>query len=504
MDLLHKLYINQTDIDSDIPEWKALINTVSIGRSTQADTRMVLINNVSGKQVIEETWVGVIPLPKYYGNYSLIEEVVRSDFWYSSQKYCRGLFVFCASQKKILKACGVKSPIAVIPLHYNKSLDSPFKLSPVHKKILYAGGTMEKLEQFRLRLGSHGNEIIAILHDGTVVTDQEGDDAVAGLKKLDEVMYKQLLQSSIVVVDGHDDPRNITLIHDCVENCNPVIVSNWSMFKDKLGFQYPLFYGYLDEMFLFLSDLPYLQMGQNYLELQRNRNKTYEKDMIKAIEYSAIYQSLDETSTDKIVFKSFDLSVVIFISHHAKAELTPALESIIIHQQIDGKCEYIIWNSNVEASDAVFAFYEQHKSSVELKVITAFDSDANRSIEAMASLVRSQHILFIDNISELKSGFIDHLWQSKTQGDDKLYIAEIPYADKNDKKNNQAFLLHTRQLKKSLLFSNTEIQEIRNSGLAFTYIFSRYLRLPVVKCSPYGLRSKENQKTQLTYENQQD
>ena len=494
MNQLHKLYIHPSDTDSDIPEWKAFTNVVSIGRNTIKDVRLILVDNVVTKQFIEEIWVGIIPLPKPFRENTFIEEFVTTGFWHRSQKYCRGLFVFHISQKQILIACGVKVPVAILPLHYdNKFIDSSFNLSQDSKDILYIGGGAENV--LSLIEKAPGYNVTALSYNNSVANDIE-EKGITVLRSLNAFSYKSFLNSSIVIIDGPDELRNLTVIHDCMHNGNPIIISNSSLFKNVLGAQYPLFYNYPDEVLLFLDDFQYLNIGQQYLKLQKERRSKYEKSMLQGLKSSAIYQSINETDIDKVTFNSFDLSVVLFIPSHVKEERLQQILESIISKPIGYSCEYIIWNSNALVSDSLDSFYIENKYKIELKVIGALGSQPSNCIEAMGSLVRSPYILFIHSLVELNSCFIDHLWQNRTKGDNHLYLAPITYEASYDSSNSEvndqyAYLFQTSLLKKSLLFSSPKINELRKSGLAFSYIFSNHMHLPVVVTHPVSVENKK-------------
>ncbi|MBL3659044.1 hypothetical protein JL102_23050 [Fulvivirga sp. 2943] len=497
--MLNKLYINQTDSEDDLPEWQTFVKAVSLKKKTAGDVRLILLNNPGDKKVITETWVGIIPIPKPYNKYIFIEELITSEIWIKNHKHCIGIYVFDVSHKNLLIACGIRTPVAVLPLQNHKFINNYNIPNESKSNLLFIGGNAksarllkEKSLNYKVRTFNYNNSISKEIA-------REGLDVVTNLNK---DTYHSLLNSSLVIINDIDDLRNLNFIYDCIHYCTPIIISNYSFLKRILGHQYPLYYSYFEEIFLFLEDLNYVKMGIQHLKLLRDMNSKYEKNLIEIMESSAIYQSINETDPDRITFQSYDLSILLFISLQMNEKNLNQILRSIVNQNVSCNCEYIIWNSNPSASEIIAKFHNRYKHKIELKIIDALDSKPSHCIEAMASLVRSSHILFMNNLDVLNEGFIENIWQALLKDSNPLNIEKLTNYEvyyTADRKNDQycAYLFQTSALKKSLLHSCSEINELRNSSLAFPYIFSKHMNIPIV-----FLQSKliEHPKTQPNYE----
>lgn len=490
--LLDKLYIESSDIQSVDGYWDAICNKLKDNKRTPEGTRLIYLNSVAGRSPITSHWLALIPVRTYHTTYADILEIMTSSFWAQSQRYCKGFLVFTESAREIIKANGIKHPVVLMPIVHTRT-DDYFHLNKHPNQIFYVGGNLEKVKLFQQRHVNFSITALVAHEEDTTVVDSLPFKVFKHINKKD---YLSLLKTAIVIIDEYEDQRSFSLVNDCIRYGNPVILSNTSRLKKYIGFQYPLFYLGPDDITLFLNDPAYLRMGIHYIMGKQKKTTIDFGKFAKSLELSAPYRVLPGSDDQGKKFQDYDISVVINLSEETPEEVKETIMTIAC-QRFDRRFELIIWNSSPSLSAIVYELYALFKDQANMKVIESLEKHSHRYLEGLSSLVRSPLILYIRSMMSMPPDCLQSMYSQNQPSNGSFYYykegitpidEETPPSvpprssqseDYEKVKEASMFLFQRNHLKATLLLTNTTIDQLREIGYGFIYLFIEQMNLSV-------------------------
>lgn len=254
------------------------------------------------KNYYTSNWVGFIHNPEKSWNYSNVD-LINSDFFKGSEKYCLGLFCLSDHHRKYLQTI---TNIPIYTVYHPSNLNNSFKkfdyskyLKNENKTIIQVGYFMRRIQsifQIDTRYKKSfvpNNErfkrdlALSILYDkdrkvydtrNLKVTEEViavRDDYLKNKKnynvyeivKYDQHLptesYFETFEDNIGFIDLYDNTAN-NFILECISNKIPLLINRTKSSEEYLGKNYPLFYTDISEIDDLLRDEIILD-AHNYL-----------------------------------------------------------------------------------------------------------------------------------------------------------------------------------------------------------------------------------------------
>jgi hypothetical protein len=251
-------------------------------------------------------WIGFFhctPEHPTFGKYNTIKslsQILESDCWKQSEKYCKGIFVLSEYLESYLKELGVNVPIVCLK-HPVADCDIKFDIDLFNndKKLVVVGQWMRRFESIfyvdvnynkcLLKTG-HGSE----LQDMNFLKNTVGEriSEVNFLERKSDKEYDKLLESSIVFLDLYDVAANNTIL-DCIVRNTPVLINKLRGAVDYLGEDYPFYFSSLEEASIKAQDLNLIKETNEYLKNLSIKKELTIEHFIESFKNSIIYRRLN-------------------------------------------------------------------------------------------------------------------------------------------------------------------------------------------------------------------
>jgi hypothetical protein len=396
----------QTTWDHHRAGWSFVLDVIKENFHTPGGVRFVgaVEDEIVKGTKIDEPWVGFIhQVPRQDLWFPDLQRLLKHNIWKYNLKNCLGLFVLSSYLKEWLIKNEVGVPVNM--LYYpTPRPDALFDFSLFNKdikQVIHSGEFLRNYKAF-FELEAPGYQKIFLKPDqfnpadftinGTVIYD-----------RVENETYDRLLQESVVFLNLFDAPAN-TVIVECMARNTPVLVNKLPGVVEYLGEQYPYYYENMEEARSKLTDLDLVLKTSQYLMNWQGKQKLEASYFIDSLKKSAIYRSLPIPVERTPEFETFDVSVII-CSYKRIYNLEPLLEKFT-QQDFSGTFEVYIWNNNVDTHQELKQIYDKYKNKLNLKLINSTENYYCIIRCAMASIIKSELMLFCDDDVVPSSGYL--------------------------------------------------------------------------------------------------
>ena len=254
-----------------------------------------------------EPWIGVLHnVPNHFGmigrykSFFCLDEILRTEQWKKSEKWCKGIFVLSPYLYNYLKEI-ICLPLdcLYLPSESDCDLFSFDKFIEKNKNIIMIGSWLRKIQSiFELDIG-YNKCLLKTGHkfeqeDLNIVIKKLGCkyNGVQILDRKTDAEYDKILQSSIVFLDLYDVAANNTIL-DCIVRNTPVLVNKLVGAIDYLVEDYPFYFRDLKEAAHKAQDLDLIFKTNLYLKSLPIKEKLTMEHFIYSFKNSFIYKKLN-------------------------------------------------------------------------------------------------------------------------------------------------------------------------------------------------------------------
>jgi hypothetical protein len=347
-----------------------------------------------------------------------LQRLLENEIWKYNLKNCLGLFVLSNYLKDYLINNNVNVPVNMVyyPAPEQEFLFDFSLFNKEVKKVVHSGEFLRNYQSF-FDLEAPGYQKIFL-------KPEEFDEAEYNIRgtviynRIDNEAYDQLLQDSVLFLDLYDAPAN-TVIVECMSRNTPILINKLPGVVDYLGENYPYYYEDLEEARIKLMDTELIQKASQYLKTWKIKEKLQESYFIQSFRNSAIYRSLPIPLENIPEFEVFDISVIL-CSYKRTYNFDAILERFT-QQDFKGTFEIYIWNNNIYAHRELNELYEKYKTRLHLRLINSTENFYCIIRAAMASLIKSEVMLYCDDDVLPSSGYISFFYEKyKEYGEDSV------------------------------------------------------------------------------------
>ena len=250
-------------------------------------------------------WIGFVHkpqnIPALFSYEKNLEEILESEAFKESLKYCKGLFCLSEHNKKWLEK---RVPVMVEKLvHPTQTSEIKFNfksfLENPDKKIIQIGFWLRRLNSIYLLKTDNFSKMMTVINDFMLdIMEQERKSLGIKIKNSDVIIedrinninYDKLLSENIVFLDLYESSANNAIV-ECIVRETPLLINPLPAVIEYLGKDYPFYFSSLEEASRKAEDLSLIKKTNEYLKKMDKQIFTREYFM-KSFTNSKIYKSL--------------------------------------------------------------------------------------------------------------------------------------------------------------------------------------------------------------------
>lgn len=261
----------------------------------------------NGWEAYRRPWIGVVhnppDIPSWFNiNQQSPVDILRSDIWLESQRYCLGLFTLSRylaewlTPRVQVPVCSLVHPTARPPrcFTFERYRDN------TSRKLVQVGWWLRRYHTlFNLQLRCTGkvllnigdpwiNQVLAYELEHFVHPERRA--SVSRVSYVNQQTYDQILSENIVLLHLYDSSANNALI-ECIVRSTPVLINRLDATIEYLGNDYPLYFESIDEAAVKAEDPSAIRMAHEYLRALPKEHLSSDY-FLASLARSAIYKAL--------------------------------------------------------------------------------------------------------------------------------------------------------------------------------------------------------------------
>ena len=252
---------------------------------------------------IDKPWIGIIHYPEFtkemnYESFESIPNILQSNTFKESYKYCRGIITLSYFLKIYLQKNLIdyeyNIPISVLyhPTNFScKLFNFKYFIANKNKKIIQIGFWMRKMNtiyniktdkfiKYWLPGGSYWREMFNQIYPNH--QEYYNDKSIIIKMYLNDNEYDTLLSENIALIDIFNSSANNTVL-ECIARNTPLLATYHPAIVEYLGEDYPLYFKSIDELNNIINSdtfISKIKLSYNYL-LNMNKDNFKLSSFIK-------------------------------------------------------------------------------------------------------------------------------------------------------------------------------------------------------------------------------